>query len=57
MPRWARPSASSRATMRESALWLRCTAAAELLHARPVAAVAGEALEHLELADPEVVLA
>ncbi len=39
--------------MRERALWLRWISRRQLLHPRPLAAVAGQPLEHLELAHPE----
>ena len=48
--RSTRLSASSRATSRDIALWLRCTVSAERLDPQLAAAGLGEALEDLELA-------
>ena len=56
MERVTSPWSSSLPTTRESALWLRCTTSAERLHAALEVRLAGELVEHLELADPEVVL-
>ena len=55
MPRVTRPSASKRATTRESALWLRYTASASSC-IRGVLVGGGEALEHFVLAHAESVL-